>query len=152
VRVLVTGAGGFVGGHLCHLLARQPGWSITAVGRRLDPLTVGPVHYRGLDLLDAAATADLLVITRPDVIIHLAALSSVSASFRDPGPTLTTNVQTQLHLLEGCRAAGLDPLILVAGSGEEYGESARVHAPLTEEHSPRPVSRHPQLRPPDRPC
>jgi GDP-4-dehydro-6-deoxy-D-mannose reductase len=138
--VLVTGATGFVGGHLCPLLARQPGWSVAGVARRPAPPATGPVRYHQLDLLDAAATARLLAATRPDAIVHLAAQASVSASLRAPGATLTTNIHGQLALLEGCRAAGLDPLILIAGSGEEYGESARHHAPLTEEHPLRPVS------------
>jgi GDP-4-dehydro-6-deoxy-D-mannose reductase len=140
VRVLVTGAGGFVGGHLRPLLLAQPGWSVAALGRR-PPAPLGPGEQTyGVDLLDAAATTRLLAAVRPLAIVHLAAQSSVGVSLRDPAGTLLTNQLALLHLLEGCRATGLDPLIIVAGSGEEYGDSGRDGRPLTEAAPPRPVS------------
>lgn len=139
MRVLVTGAGGFVGPHLCRLLAAQPGWTVDAVSRGPADLPAGVRAHRH-DLLDAAATARLLIALRPAVIVHLAGQSSVARSLQDPAGTLTTNVLGLLHLLEGCRAGGLDPLIIVAGSAEEYGRSARAHAPLTEDCPLEPVN------------
>jgi GDP-4-dehydro-6-deoxy-D-mannose reductase len=133
VRVLVTGAAGFVGAHLCTLAAAQPGWSVIAVSHRPRPSTDPRLDEYHLDVLDAPAITDLLGSTRPEAIVHLASQSSVAQSLRDPAGTLTTNVLGLLNLLEGCRATNLDPAILVIGSAEEYGASARHHAPLTEE-------------------
>jgi GDP-4-dehydro-6-deoxy-D-mannose reductase len=132
VRALVTGAGGFVGPHLCRLLLAQPGWTVDAATRRPADLPVG-VRQQQLDLLDSAATARLLATLRPTAIVHLAGQSSVGRSLAEPAATLTTNILSLLHVLEGCRAAGLDPQIVVAGSAEEYGDTARMRAPLTED-------------------
>jgi GDP-4-dehydro-6-deoxy-D-mannose reductase len=114
------------------LLLDQPGWTVDAVSRHPAASANDRCRAHHLDLLDAFATTDLLAAARPGVIVHLAAQSSVSASLRDPAGTLMTNQLGLLHLLEGCRATGLDPLIVIAGSAEEYGDTARHTAPLTE--------------------
>ena len=84
MRVLVTGACGFVGGPVCRLAADQPGWTVHAIGRRPADLPAG-VAQHCLDLLDPAATARLLATLRPAAIVHLAGQSSVdlAAQFMD---------------------------------------------------------------------
>jgi GDP-4-dehydro-6-deoxy-D-mannose reductase len=139
VKVLVTGAGGFVGGPLCRLAIDQPGWTVHAAGRRPADLPAG-VAQHCLDLLDPAATARLLATLRPAAIVHLAGQSSVGRSLAEPAATLTTNILPLLHVLDGCRAAGLDPQLVVAGSAEEYGDTARLRAPLAEDAPLRPVN------------
>ena len=140
MRALITGASGFVGAHLSRLLLAQPDWSLEAVTRQSLASHDPRYRPRVLDLFDPAAVRDLLLATRPAVIIHLAAQSSVGASLRQPAETLQTNLLPQLHLLEGCRAAGLDPLIVLPSSGEVYGEAARRAARLREDCPLRPTS------------
>jgi hypothetical protein len=87
VRLLVTGAGGFVGGPVCRLAADQPGWTVHAASRRPADLPAG-VAQHCLDLLDPAATARLLATLRPAAIVHLAGQSSVGRSLAEPAATL----------------------------------------------------------------
>ncbi|HEX5167320.1 MAG TPA: GDP-mannose 4,6-dehydratase, partial [Thermomicrobiales bacterium] len=75
-----------------------------------------------------------------DVIFHLAAQSYVPQAFAAPSDTISNNVTAQINLLEGCRAAGLDPTILIVGSSEEYGQIAPEDVPLTEDQPFRPVN------------
>lgn len=140
VRVLVTGATGFVGQHLCQLILDQPGWTVDAVARR--PIGSEHQRYRAhrLDLTDAATVTALLASIRPEAIIHLAAQASVARSYSEPAATLIDNQLAQLNLLEGCQVTGLDPVIIIASSSEVYGASARRGLALTESAPLQPVS------------
>jgi GDP-4-dehydro-6-deoxy-D-mannose reductase len=125
MRVLITGAAGFAGGHLVRHLAEQ-GHDILGVGRR--PESPVECDYRTLDLLDANAVADLLAECRPEWVFHLAADASVSRSWKEPRETIRNNVETTLNVLEAARGAR----VLVAGSGEIYGPPRSL--PVTEDH------------------
>lgn len=141
MRVLVTGALGFVGGHLRDELARA-GHDVFATdisGAADDP------SFVRCDLLDAGETARLLRDIAPDAVAHLAARSSAGESFRDPRGTLEVNLFGTLNLLEGLVALRCGPdgeriTVLSAGSADEYGMSAREAGPLTEEAPLEPVS------------
>jgi GDP-4-dehydro-6-deoxy-D-mannose reductase len=77
---------------------------------------------------------------RPDLVFHLAAQAHVPTSFEDPAATLMTNIGMQLNLFEAIRAAGLDPVVLVVGTGEEYGAVHADEIPITETVPLRPVN------------
>ena len=69
-RLLITGAGGFIGRHMPALLA-EAGFEVHLAGRR--PLSLnGVYHSHQLDLHDAPATARLLANLRPSHLLHLA--------------------------------------------------------------------------------
>ncbi|HET8647072.1 MAG TPA: GDP-mannose 4,6-dehydratase, partial [Vicinamibacteria bacterium] len=124
MKVLVTGIAGFVGGHLVdYLRAEQPQVRIVGLdshpGRRVRELDVEVV---AADVQDAQAVREALGRVRPDGIVHLAAQSSPQRSWDDPEATLRTNVFGLLGLMEGARAHGLAPRVLVVGSAEEYGQ------------------------------
>jgi GDP-4-dehydro-6-deoxy-D-mannose reductase len=72
--------------------------------------------------------------------VHLAAQSSVAASWSDPESTLRTNVLGLLHVLDAVRSCGLSPRILVIGSAEEYGQVDLQDIPIREEAPLRPAS------------
>jgi GDP-4-dehydro-6-deoxy-D-mannose reductase len=129
VRVLITGAAGFVGRHLAaHLTAA--GHDVHGTGR--SPEAPVDFDYTTLDLLDADAVGACVRDTSPDWIAHLAADASVAQSWHDPGGTLRNNIESTANVLE---AAG-DAAVLVAGSGEVYGPPNAL--PVDETHELRP--------------
>ena len=144
MRVLVTGAHGFVGGHLLELLRREhAGVEVFALvrprGGAAEPRPGGATVLEA-DVDDAAAVRTALAIARPDRIVHLAGQSSVHHSWIDPGATLRTNVMGVVHLMEGCALEGLRPRVLVVGSAEEYGIVDDGAVPTREDTPLRPVS------------
>lgn len=111
MRVLVTGAAGFIGSHLADALVRN-GHHVAAV----DDLSTGSeanlagaigagAEFHRLDVT-SAAFADLAVRWEPEVICHLAAQISVQASIADPLSDARVNVLGTLNVLEAARAAG----------------------------------------------
>ena len=124
-RVLVTGAAGFVGSHLHDVLA--------ADGAEIR----GPSRAE-LELLDPAATRGAVRDARPDAVFHLAALASVGRSWDDPAQTIDKNTRATLNLLEAVRAEAPEAVVVVAGSGEEYGPVPEERLPVAETEPLRP--------------
>jgi len=101
------------------------------------PLNVLVTHHE-MDLLDPAGVRAAVEAAAPDLVFHLAAFSSVAASWRDPEAAYRTNVLGQLHLLEAIHATSAKPRILVAGTSEEYGVPDAV--PIAEDAPLKPQS------------
>lgn len=117
MRVLVTGADGFVGRHLVAAL-RSAGHLVMET-----VLHPGPDSGSGvlrLDITDAAACRLVLREVSPTHIVHLAAASSVQWSFEHPEETARINVEGTHNLLFAARALPT-PRVLLIGSAEEYG-------------------------------
>lgn len=129
MRVLITGAAGFAGGHLSRHLAGA-GHEVIGVGR--TPESPVDFEYVTLDLQDPQAVGDTVKRVAPDWIAHLAADASVGQSWKDPAGTMRNNFESTLSVLE---AAG-DASVLVAGSGEIYGPPQQL--PVDETHELRP--------------
>ena len=144
MRLLVTGAGGFVGGHLVELVRQEaPATSLHGVVQPHGSLawsTSQGARIHEADLDDPAAAAAVIQEVRPDGIVHLAGQSSVQQSWLDPGGTLRTNVLGIVHLLDAARAASLRPAVLVVGSAEEYGPVGEAELPIREDAPLRPAS------------
>jgi len=144
LRLLLTGAGGFVGGHVVAWLAReQPGVEVFGAVLPQGGITWGSgvgMTALEVDLCDPQATAELVEAVRPRRILHLAGQSSPQHSLTDPGGTLRTNVLGIVHVLDAARRLGLRPEVLVVGSAEEYGPPEPHELPLRETAPLRPAS------------
>jgi len=124
VRVVVTGATGFVGGHLLAAL-RAAGHEPVALGGPHDPPPAIAV-----DLLDSAAVRDVVAGAAPDAIVHLAGQAFVPLSVVDPLGTLAVNATGTAHVLEAARA--VRARVLVVSSAEVYGIQRAERMPLDE--------------------
>lgn len=143
MRALITGAGGFVGRHLCAYLLAHTDWELMGT-LHLEPAERGHPHpglsLVHLDLRDADGVRELIASFKPDVIFHLAAQSHVPTSLTDPWETLENNLRAQLNVLEGVRRAHPSARVIIIGSNEEYGQPRPEELPLTEESPLRPLN------------
>ncbi len=92
------------------------------------------------NLMDASAVIQTIERIKPDMVFHLAAQSYVPESWRSPAATLTDNMMMQLNLLEAIRFSGLEPVIQLACSSEEYGMVKEHELPINESNELRPLS------------
>jgi NAD dependent epimerase/dehydratase len=139
-KVLVTGAGGFIGSHLTDELVRQ-GHSVRVL-----------VRYNGRD--DRGSLADLpieiqsaLEVERGDLkdpgavlravagrewVFHLGALIAIPYSYHNPYDVVQTNVLGTAHVLDACRADDSLERVILTSTSEVYGTAQRV--PIDEHH------------------
>lgn len=130
-RILVTGAGGFVGAHLLpRLRAAFPAAALVALG----------AAGARLDITDAAAVATLVDADPPDACIHLAAVSGVPAATGDPDHAWRVNVHGTLVLARALRRADPECVFLYVSSAEIYGRSFAPGLPLDERGLPAPMN------------
>lgn len=145
MRVLITGITGFVGSHLAEYALGKEGVEVFGTVRwrsRMDNVEhiLDRIHLLDCDLRDNVAVRKTLEEVKPDYIFHLAAQSFVPTSWKAPAETLTTNIISELNLLESIRDLALDTRIQVAGSSEEYGLVYEHEAPIKEDNPLRPLS------------
>jgi GDP-4-dehydro-6-deoxy-D-mannose reductase len=132
---LVTGATGFVGGHMLDRLAdRAPlaAW-FRPDGRRPDERR--PLDWRAVDLTDRDAIVRALEHDRPARIFHIAGAPQVATSWRNPVPHLRINGLGTHYLLDAVRRAGRPCRVLVVSSAQVYQTSDE---PITEDAPLRP--------------
>ncbi|MCL5257446.1 MAG: GDP-mannose 4,6-dehydratase [Chloroflexi bacterium] len=167
MRALITGITGFAGSHLADYLRTLDDVEVFGIYRwrsRLDNLhhlgsdvnliepglsnseivrksaISGKVNIIGCDLRDITSMKKTLEAVRPDRIFHLASQSYVPASWNAPADTFEINVIGQINLFEAIRDTGLDPLVHIAGSSEEYGMVYEDELPIKETNPLRPLS------------
>ena len=127
MRVLITGASGFAGSWLCRECAAA-GDEVVAVSRRGTMPDGGGRGVR-VDLRDAPSVGELVRSARPDVVYHLAALTSVGRSWEEPAQTLTDNAETSVNLLEALRPLGAGIRLVWVSSCEVYGTPGVLPTP-----------------------
>lgn len=134
MRILVTGAAGFFGRHLCrHLQAAGEEVVGTGLGGEIAPPGV-PLHT--LDVRDAAAVAAVIHRVSPDAVLHLAALSHVGDSWRRPDAYFQANV---LGAEQVFAAAGRARVLFVS-SAEVYGVVPDDEQPIDDDRPLAPRS------------
>ncbi len=133
MKALIIGAAGFVGGYLIDHLQNDCGWSIVATKLAHETIEYKNITIYDLDILDSKSIITLLQNEKPDYIIHLAAQSSVSLSWKDPSLTIDINIKGSVNVLDAIRAIPeYAPRILLIGSGEEYGRILPTETPVKE--------------------
>jgi NAD dependent epimerase/dehydratase len=144
-KVLVTGAGGFIGSHLAEQLARD-GADVRAFVRytsrsdngwleHADPAVAGAIEiFRG-DLVNPGAVAS--AVEGRDVVFHLGALIPIPYSYRHPREFVAANVVGTLNVLEAARRTN-GPRVVHTSTSEVYGTAQSV--PIDEDHPLHPQS------------
>ena len=131
-----------MGSHLADF-ALTRGWTVFGI-LRSESRNIAEIRHKVTvfrsDILDRTEVENAVQKVRPDVIFHLAAQSSPSVSWTEPQRTFHVNVLGTLNLLEAVRAAGLKPVVVVAGSSAEYGFSPPEEIPIKEDKPLRPAS------------
>ena len=142
-KCLVIGAAGFVGKHLLAYLSGEKDFLVHATKlafETIDTTDCPHVQIHDLDITGASDVKTLLSLLQPDIIIHLAAQSSVALSFQKPELTMEINVMGSLHLLEAIRQYCPSCTALFVGSSEQYGPVSPEQQPVRETTYPQPVS------------
>lgn len=139
--VLVTGAAGFIGSHVCRALVAR-GQAVVGVDN-FDPFYARSIKERAwrelqqlgctlveADITDAGAMSRLFAQSAPASVVHLAAKAGVRPSIADPAGYAHANVTGTSVILESARAAKCDRIV-IASSSSVYGNNRKV--PFAEE-------------------
>lgn len=137
MRILLTGAAGFIGYHTCaRLLDRgdevlgvdslNDYYDVRLKEARLERLSGrAGFEFHRLNLADRAGVERLFAERRPQRVIHLAAQAGVRYSLTNPHAYVQSNLVGFLHILEGCRHHGVEHLVY-ASSSSVYGANTRM--------------------------
>ena len=130
MRVLVTGAAGYIGSVVTEQLL-EAGHDVVA----LDSLKEGhaaavlpPARFVRADLLDASGLRSIVTSSEVDAVIHLAAAARIDESVRNPGLFFSVNTVGGLNLVEAMLEAGVKRLIF-SSTAAVYGEPASMPIP-----------------------
>ncbi|RVD54837.1 NAD-dependent epimerase [Mesorhizobium sp. M2D.F.Ca.ET.185.01.1.1] len=135
--ILITGAAGFIGFHLCHRLLAD-GWQVVGLDSmneyydvalkqaRLDRLTAFTnFRFEHVDLADRDGISAVFAAAAPEIVVNLAAQAGVRYSLINPHAYAQSNLNGFLNILEGCRQASVGHLVY-ASSSSIYGGSLRM--------------------------
>lgn len=137
-RLLVTGAGGFVGSHLIELLERDHQHIVAWLRPGTQPLVRGTrVTWIDIEMHDREAVARAIAESAPEQVYHLAGVAHVGDSWAHTHETFAGNVLATHHLFDAVRRASLRPRVLVTSSAFVY---APVNRAIVEHDLVRPNS------------
>ena len=119
MKVLVTGAGGYIGSQACKAL-KQAGHQIVCNDRRRTKHQ----YYDSVELGNYGHI-DKTVLDTVDAVVHIAATSLVGPSVTDPATYYRNNVSTTLDLLESCKASNIKNFVF-ASSSSVYGATKKI--------------------------
>lgn len=144
MKVLLTGAAGFIGMHVAQrLLARgdevvgldnlNDYYEVSLKEARLARLTPQPgFRFVKMSVEDRDGMAQLFIAERFDRVVHLAAQAGVRYSLQNPNAYIDANIVGFMNILEGCRHSGVQHLVY-ASSSSVYGGNTKM--PFSEADS-----------------
>lgn len=118
-KVLIFGASGFVGSYLSQEFLNHD-YEVYGSDKNVTEMLPKEVEFQISDILNSIQTEKLIGEINPDIIVNLAAISSVGASWNIPQATIDINVIGALNIMEAARKVEKKPKIMFIGSSEEY--------------------------------
>ncbi len=125
MRILVTGATGFVGGHLLPLLTGLPDTHVEAAG---------------FDVRDPRSIRDAVAAGRPDTVVHLAAIAAIPAAQADPDAAWQVNLHGTLNVARALLDAAPSCTLVYISTADAYGRSFQAGTPVTERTALAPMN------------
>jgi len=137
MKILITGANGFLGQHLCIYL-KQKGFNVFATSRGSSRIPPGDnIAYFSAELTDQNAVKQLIGITTPDVVIHTAAMSKPDECELNKEKCLLHNVEATKYLLEALEEiSNQDSHFIFTSTDFVFGENG----PHDEDDIPSPLN------------
>lgn len=137
-KVLITGATGFAGSFLTEYLTSLSDFEVFGTYVSDESLKnvsdfKDKANYIKLDLLENEEVEKAIKEIKPDLVFHLAAMSSPGKSFSEPSQTIMNNVNSEINLLEAMREHSKDAKILIVSSADVYGIVTSENLPIDEE-------------------
>jgi GDP-4-dehydro-6-deoxy-D-mannose reductase len=144
MKALITGISGFAGSHLTEFLIER-GYEV--FGTFFDKSTfsnlngfIDNIKLFECDIRDYNVQKQIIKKVQPDEIYHLAAISFVPTSLKEPKLTFDTNLYGTLNLYQAVIDLEMKPMILFVGSADEYGIVNENDIPIGESHPLLPVN------------
>lgn len=132
MRILVTGANGFVGKHLIQALCRRR-HQVFAAGVHESHAVSPEIATLHFDIVNYLDVKKCMQQVNPDGVIHLAAQSMVKASWEDPTNTVNINILGTVNIVRAVKEVVPNARVLTIGTSEEYGLTGKKGIPLTED-------------------
>ncbi len=138
MKVMITGAAGFIGGFLAKQCV-EAGCSVLGLGVSEPSGEWKSGSFELCDVREEARLSRLITTFQPDRIFHLAAQSYPTISLEKPQETLDINVRGTVNVFESVRSLPNVPTVVVACSSAEYGPVEAANLPVREDHPLRPL-------------
>jgi GDP-4-dehydro-6-deoxy-D-mannose reductase len=133
MRVLITGAGGFVGAYAIKALRSVCGSDTEIIATSKDPERREDIGLiEALDVTDTAAVDGAIIRYDPSHVLHLAGMALPVAASNDPEGAWTLHVQGAINIGRSILKNARGCLMIHVGSGLVYGDSAKSGLPLDE--------------------
>lgn len=128
MKILVTGGAGFIGSHIVDQLLNE-GVEVVVV----DNLSTGyrenvasTARFYEVDVTEIGQLQPIFKAEKPEVVVHLAAQKSVTASVEDPIFDAQQNILGSIHLMEAARDFGVKKFVFASTGGALYGETESI--------------------------